>query len=137
MAITRVLDIQTVVQVMEAACLRTPCDYMDYCVNATAASAPVFDKAHPVYATSHIDTAFQSTTGDNSGGTQDPLHLEPMLTYSYTTGFSTQRETAARTPAFRQPRRRRQHHTLDPEPIVAAASPVGRPERGANSPDET
>lgn len=123
MAIAEVPGPRVVLQVVEAVCLVTPRDYMGHYVIATAASAPIFDNAHVVYTTDHIDAVSRSTTGDNSGGAQDLLHLEPTLTRGPTTGFSTRRETAARTPALHQPRRRRWRDTPDPEPVAAVRLP--------------
>jgi hypothetical protein len=63
-----------------------------------ADAAPTFDTAHVVYTSTPQDAASQDSTGDNSNGLQDPLHLVPSLSYAYTSGYSnTHTESSALT----------------------------------------
>jgi hypothetical protein len=59
-----------------------------------ADASPSFDTKHAVFTNPIVDDASQNSIGDNSNGLEDPLHLDPTLTYSYTTGYSNQRSTS-------------------------------------------
>jgi hypothetical protein len=63
-------------------------------VTDAASDAPVFDTQHEVFTNPIVDQASQNAIGDNSNGLQDPLRLEPTLTYTYTTGYSTEHQTS-------------------------------------------
>jgi Ca2+-binding RTX toxin-like protein len=63
-------------------------------VTDAADKAPTFDTQHEVYTNPIVDQASQNSIGDNSNGLQDPLHLDPTLTYTYTTGYSSQHQTS-------------------------------------------
>jgi hypothetical protein len=41
-----------------------------------------------------VNDATQDSIGDNSNGLEDPLHLDPTLTYTYTRGYSSTHETS-------------------------------------------
>jgi hypothetical protein len=56
-------------------------------VNDRAAATPTFDTDHVVYTSPIVDNASQNSIGDNSNGLEDPLTVDPTLTYTYTSGF--------------------------------------------------
>ena len=60
----------------------------------SANASPTFDTAHTVYTSPIVDQASQNSIGDNSNGLQDPLQLNPTLTYAYSTGYSNERSTS-------------------------------------------
>ena len=59
-----------------------------------ADASPTFDTQHAVYTNPIVDNASQNSIGDNSNGLENPLHLEPTLTYAYTTGYTNTRSTS-------------------------------------------
>jgi hypothetical protein len=59
-----------------------------------ADTAPTFDTQHEVFTHSPVNDASQNSIGDNRNGLEDPLHLDPTLTYTYTRGYSSTHETS-------------------------------------------
>jgi Ca2+-binding RTX toxin-like protein len=59
-----------------------------------ADNEPTFDTQHEVFTHSPVNDASQNSIGDNSNGLEDPLHLIPHLTYTYTHGYSSTHETS-------------------------------------------
>ena len=60
----------------------------------SAGASPAFDTQHAVYTSPIVDQASQDSIGDNSNGLEDPLMLEPTLTYTYTSGYSNTRTSS-------------------------------------------
>ena len=59
-----------------------------------ANATPVFDTQAATYTSSPMDAASQNSIGNNLNGLQNPLHLIPTLSYSYTTGYTTENSTS-------------------------------------------
>jgi hypothetical protein len=59
-----------------------------------ADTAPTFDTQHEVFTHSPVNDASQNSIGDNRNGLEDPLRLDPTLTYTYTPGYSSTHETS-------------------------------------------
>jgi hypothetical protein len=65
---------------------------ISYDVDSQADQEAVIDLDHAVYTTSQQNSDAQDSIGDNSNGLQDPMVLQPTISFSYTTGHTTSHE---------------------------------------------